>query len=227
MTNASSDAISQRINNLKTTINDNNVTLIAVSKTQPIEKIKQAYDCGLRNFGENYVQEALPKVQTLPSDITWHFIGHLQTNKVNKIVPYFHIIHTVDSLHLAEEINKQAARFHVKPTILLQVNISGETTKNGINPQEVVALAQKIVQLPHVVLNGLMTIAPEVADPEEIRLVFRNLRLLQDKLRQEVPQSHWQHLSMGMTNDYKIALEEGATMIRLGRAIFGERILIK
>ena len=150
------------------------ITLIAVSKTQPIELIQAAYDAGLTNFGENYVQEALPKVTELKKlNISWHFIGHLQTNKVSKIIPYFHSIHTVDSLHLAQEINKQAEKHGVRPTVLLQVNISGETTKNGIAPQEIISLAKEISQLPNITVNGLMTISPQVEDSEEVRPIYK------------------------------------------------------
>lgn len=203
------------------------ITLVAVSKTKPVELVKIAYDLGVRDFGENRVQDALPKIAEFRhaglTPVTWHMIGHLQRNKVNKVVGSFESVQSVDSLQLAQALNAHATELEVRMAILLQVNVSGEESKEGMQPEQTVALAQQIVVLPQLDVQGLMTIAPQVQNPEEVRPVFRALRELRDRLRVEVPQSTWQHLSMGMTDDYCIAIEEGATIVRVGRAIFGER----
>jgi len=204
------------------------IMLVAVSKTKPVELIKMAHALGLHNFGENRVQDALPKIAEFRHEgiesVTWHMIGHLQRNKVNKVVGSFDCIQSVDDLQLAQAINRHAAELELRIAVLLQVNVSGEASKEGVTPEETLALAQQVVTLPQLDVQGLMTVAPQVTDAEEVRPVFRGLRLLRDRLRQEVPQSAWQHLSMGMTDDYGIAIEEGATLVRVGRAIFGERI---
>ena len=203
------------------------VTLVAVSKTKPVELIKMAYALGLHNFGENRVQDALPKIAEFRHEglapVTWHMIGHLQRNKVNKVVGSFDTVQSVDDVQLAQALHRHAAELGLRIPILLQVNISGEASKEGMAPEETFAVAQQIVTLPQLDVQGLMTVAPLVTDAEEVRPVFRRLRQLRDQLRQEVPQSAWQHLSMGMTDDYEIAIEEGATIVRVGRAIFGER----
>ncbi len=203
------------------------ITLVAVSKTKPIELIKLAYELGLRDFGENRVQDALPKIAEfrhaglLP--VTWYMIGHLQRNKVTKVVGSFDSVQSVDSLQLAQALNAHAHELEVRLAVLLEVNVSGEKSKEGMTPEETLKLAQQIVALPHLDVQGLMTVAPQVQDAEEVRPVFRALRMLRDDLRKQVPQSAWQHLSMGMTDDYCVAIEEGATIVRVGRAIFGER----
>ncbi|GAC1647642.1 MAG: YggS family pyridoxal phosphate-dependent enzyme [Ktedonobacteraceae bacterium] len=203
------------------------VTLVAVSKTKPVELIKLAYDLGLHDFGENRVQDALPKIAEFRhaglQPVTWHMIGHLQRNKVNKVVGSFESVQSVDSLQLAQALNAHAAELEVRIAVLLQVNVSGEASKEGMTPEEAPTLAQQIVTLPQLDVQGLMTIAPLVQNPEEVRPVFRALRELRDSLRKQVPKSTWHHLSMGMTDDYCIAIEEGATIVRVGRAIFGER----
>ncbi|GAC1558338.1 MAG: YggS family pyridoxal phosphate-dependent enzyme [Ktedonobacteraceae bacterium] len=200
---------------------------MAVSKTKPVELIKLAYDLGLRNFGENRVQDALPKIAEFRhirlQPVTWHMIGHLQRNKVNKVVGSFDTVQSVDSIQLAQALNAHASELEMRIAVLLQVNVSGEESKEGMMPEETPVLAQQIVALPHLNVQGLMTIAPQVQDPEEVRPVFRALRTLRDHLRTQIPQSAWQHLSMGMTDDYGVAIEEGATIVRVGRAIFGER----
>ena len=201
------------------------ITLVAVSKTVPVELVKIAYNLGVTHFGENRVQDALPKIAAFhPMGVYWHMIGHLQSNKAGKVVTSFDSVQSVDSLHLAETLNQHAAEMGKRLPILLQVNVSGEASKEGISPTEVPALAHQIVALPALEVQGLMTIAPLVEDPEEVRPVFRILRELRDQLQNEVSEGAWQHLSMGMTDDYRIAIEEGATIIRIGRAIFGERV---
>lgn len=205
--------------------NVDEITLVAVSKTRPVELVKVAHSLGVVDFGENRVQEALPKIAAFhPQDLRWHMIGHLQSNKANKIVGNFDCVHSVDSLHLAQILNRHAEEHAVRLPILLQVNIADEESKEGMDEAEAPTLARQIAELPHLDVQGLMTIAPLVADAEEVRPVFRALRLLRDHLRDELPQCGWQHLSMGMTDDYMVAIEEGATIVRIGRAIFGERI---
>lgn len=205
------------------------ITLVAVSKTKPLELVKMAYNLGLMHFGENRVQEALTKIADFnPAGIRWHMIGHVQSNKAGKVIGSFACIHSVDSLHIAQALNQHAEKASqvsaTRQPILLQVNISGEQSKEGMSEEETLVLARQIVALPHLDVQGLMTVAPLVQDPEEVRPVFRRLRELNERLRQEVAGSSWQHLSMGMTDDYRVAIEEGATIVRVGRAIFGERI---
>ena len=205
------------------------IILVAVSKTKPLELVKIAYELGITHFGENRVQEALPKIAAFhPLDVRWHMIGHLQTNKARKVVGQFDCIHSIDSLHLAETLNHHVASFNLtggqRQPVLLQINISGETSKEGIAPDMVISSACQIATLEHLEIQGLMTIAPLVDNPEKVRPVFRSLRELRDRLQEEVPECSWQHLSMGMTDDYQVAIEEGATIVRIGRAIFGERV---
>ncbi len=205
--------------------NATEITLVAVSKTQPLALIKQAYALGITTFGENRVQEALAKIDEFhPTEIHWHMIGHVQRNKATKVVGAFDCIHSVDSLALAQLLNRQAAHIQRRQAVLLQVNVSGEENKEGMTAEEALGTAAQIVALPHLEVQGLMTVAPLVADPAQTRPVFRALRLLRDRLRHEVTACSWQHLSMGMTDDYQIAIEEGATIVRIGRAIFGKRV---
>lgn len=200
------------------------VTLIAVSKTKPKEAIMDLYEAGHRDFGENYVQELREKAEELPKDIRWHMIGHLQRNKVKYIAGYIDMIHSVDSLALAETISKEAAKHDRVIPILLEVNVAGEDTKFGITPEEVPALAEAISHLPNVVLRGFMTSAPFVEDPEEDRIYFRKLAHLSvDSNLKNIDNKKVDVLSMGMSNDYPIAVEEGATMVRVGTSIFGAR----
>ena len=200
------------------------VTLVAVSKTMPVELVQMAYNLGVTDFGENRVQEALPKIAAYhPQGLRWHMIGHLQSNKAGKVVNPFYCVHSVDSLHLAQTLSRHAGEQGKRLPVLLQVNVSGEASKEGMSQAEMSELAPQVVALPHIQVDGLMTIAPLVEDPEQVRPVFRALRLLREQLRAELPQCSWQHLSMGMTDDYPIAIEEGATIVRIGRAIFGER----
>lgn len=200
------------------------VTLIAVSKTKPVEMLSTIYNQGIRDFGENKVQEMCDKMEQLPSDIRWHMIGHLQTNKVKYIVGHTTLIHSVDSLHLAKEIEKQAEKKDVTVDILVEVNIAEEESKFGIHKEETYELVCQIAALPHVHICGLMTIAPYVENPEDNRMYFRGIRQLSvDIAEQNIDNVDMDVLSMGMTGDYMVAIEEGATMVRVGTGIFGER----
>jgi len=184
-----------------------------------------AYNLGVTSFGENRVQEALPKIAAFhPAGVRWHMIGHLQSNKAGKVVGAFDCVESVDNLHLAQALNRHAGEKGIRFPVLLQVNVSGEASKEGMSIAEAPEVARQILALPHIEVEGLMTIAPLVADPEEARPVFRGLRALRDQLRSKLPVCSWEHLSMGMTDDYRIAITEGATIVRIGRAIFGERV---
>ena len=201
------------------------VTLIAVSKTKPVEMIQEIYDAGCRDFGENKVQELCEKIEQLPNDIKWHMIGHLQRNKVKYIIDnHVSLIHSVDSYRLAEEINIQAKKKNVIVPILVEVNIAMEESKFGISPEDVIALVEQIAELKNVKIEGLMTIAPYVVDAEENRLYFRKIKQLSvDIGNKNIDNVSMKILSMGMTGDYMVAIEEGATMVRVGTGIFGER----
>ena len=200
------------------------VTLVAVSKTKPVSMLKEAYDLGVRVFGENKVQEIREKYEALPKDIEWHMIGHLQTNKVKYIADKVSLIHSVDSLRLAETIEKEAVKHNRIVDILLEVNVAEEESKFGIKTSEVLALAENVVQLPHIRLRGLMTIAPFVENPEKNRAIFANLHELYVDIKDKnIDNGTVSILSMGMTNDYEVAIEEGATMVRVGTGIFGAR----
>ncbi|OUN35788.1 YggS family pyridoxal phosphate-dependent enzyme [Lachnoclostridium sp. An76] len=200
------------------------VTLVAVSKTKPVAILQEAYDLGVRVFGENKVQEIREKYEALPKDIEWHMIGHLQTNKVKYIVDKVRLIHSVDSLRLAEVIEKEAEKHNRIVDILLEVNVAEEESKFGLKMPEVIPMAEKVVQLPHIRLRGLMTIAPFVENPEKNRAIFANLHdLYVDIKEKNIDNGTVSILSMGMTNDYEVAVEEGATMVRVGTGIFGAR----
>lgn len=200
------------------------VTLVAVSKTKPEEDIMALYKAGHRDFGENYIQELRTKHDDLPEDIRWHMIGHLQRNKVKYIAPYVYMIHSVDSLALAETIEKEAAKHDRVIPVLIEVNVAGEDTKFGVAPSEAEALVRAISALPHVKVRGFMTSAPYVEDPEEDRIFFERLRHLSvDTAEKKIDNVTVDVLSMGMSNDYEVAVEEGSTMVRVGTAIFGER----
>jgi len=192
------------------------VTLVAVSKTVQADAIESAFKAGIRDFGESRVQEAKPKIEQLrrlKPDITWHMVGHLQTNKAKTAAAIFDIIHSVDSLNLAEILNNCSPK---RLPILIQVNVSAEATKGGFMLSEVRETVKQIGELSNLEVQGLMTIAPWVENAEEVRPVFRQLRQLRDALGLK-------HLSMGMSDDFEVAIEEGATLVRIGRAIFGER----
>ena len=200
------------------------VTLISVSKTKPVSMLQEAYDAGSRDFGENKVQEIMDKYPQLPSDIRWHMIGHLQRNKVKYIVDKVALIHSVDSLRLAETIENEAAKHNVTVPILIEVNVAQEESKFGLKTEEVLSLVESVAALPHINIKGLMTIAPYVEDPEENRGILRHLKKLSvDIAAKNINNVNMSVLSMGMTGDYQVAVQEGATMVRVGTGIFGER----
>ena len=200
------------------------VTLIAVSKTKPVETLQEAYDLGVRVFGENKVQELTEKYEALPEDIHWHMIGHLQRNKVKYIIDKAELIHSVDSIRLAEAIEKEAAKRNITANILIEVNVAREESKFGLMPEEIDEFVDKVSEFEHICVKGLMTIAPYVENPEENRPIFARLRKLSVDIA--VKNAHniiMSILSMGMTGDYQVAIEEGATLVRVGTGIFGER----
>ena len=202
------------------------ITLIAVGKTKPASMIREAYDLGIRDFGENKVQELTAKYEELPKDIRWHMIGHLQSNKVKYIVDKVALIHSVDSLKLAKVIEKEAAKKGVEHIdILLEVNVSGEESKFGMTPDELLEQIDEFLALERVRVRGLMTIAPFTEDPEESRPHFRRLRQLSVDIQQQNRHNNIDvaRLSMGMSGDFRIAIEEGASYVRIGTMIFGER----
>ena len=201
------------------------VTLIAVSKTKPVEMLQEIYDENIRDFGENKVQELCSKMEQLPSDIRWHMIGHLQRNKVKYIVGKVELIHSVDTYRLAEEINIQAKKQNVIVPILVEVNIAHEESKFGISAEDAILLVEDISKLENIRIKGLMTIAPYVENPEDNRLYFRKIKQLSvDITNKNIDTVSMEILSMGMTGDYMVAIEEGAPMVRVGTGIFGERI---
>lgn len=200
------------------------VTLIAVSKTKPVEMLQEIYDENIRDFGENKVQELCSKMGQLPSDIRWHMIGHLQRNKVKYIVGKVELIHSVDTYRLAEEINIQAKKQNVIVPILVEVNIAHEESKFGVSAEDAILLVEEISKLENIRIKGLMTIAPYVENPEDNRLYFRKIKQLSvDITNKNIDNVFMEILSMGMTGDYMVAIEEGATMVRVGTGIFGER----
>ena len=200
------------------------ITLVAVSKTKPVSMLQEAYDAGARVFGENKVQEIMDKYDQLPSDIQWHMIGHLQRNKVKYIIDKVAMIHSVDSLRLAQTIEQEAAKKELVMPILLEVNVAEEDTKFGLKVEEVLPLLEQISSFSHIQVKGLMTIAPFVENPEENREVFRTLKKLSvDISAKNINNVTMSVLSMGMTGDYMVAVQEGATMVRVGTGIFGAR----
>ncbi|MCR4815130.1 MAG: YggS family pyridoxal phosphate-dependent enzyme [Lachnospiraceae bacterium] len=205
----------------------NACTLIAVSKTKPVEMMLPVYEAGCRDFGENKVQEIMDKYDKMPSDVRWHMIGHLQTNKIKYIIDKVYMIHSVDSLHLAEAISKEAVKKNVTARILLEVNVAKEESKFGVTLEETAELYKNVCKLPNLSVEGLMTIAPYVEDAEENRQYFANLRQLSvDTGIKKTDNNIGAELSMGMSGDYIVAIEEGATFIRVGTGIFGERVYV-
>ena len=201
------------------------VTLICVSKFHTAETIMQAYDAGERDFGESRVQELLLKQQTLPADIRWHFIGHLQTNKVRQIVPFVHMIHSVDSVRLLEVINREAEKIGRRVKVLLEVHVAKEETKSGFMPEEITSLNTKLSTLNYIEICGIMGMATNTDDQTEWRRCFREIKSIGQQLlnHSELLNNSAPQISMGMSDDYLVAIEEGSTMIRIGSSIFGER----
>lgn len=216
-------------NNMDIAINNGNrdskeVSLIAVTKTKPVSMLKEAYDCGERDFGENKVQEILDKIDKLPSDIRWHMIGHLQTNKVKYIADKIYMIHSVDSLKLALEISKQAVKCNRVIPVLVEINIGNEDSKFGINYEDAIPFMEELSTLPGIKVKGLMAIAPYVSNPEDNRIHFKRMKqLFVDITQKNIDNIEMSILSMGMTGDYMVAIEEGSTYVRVGTGIFGER----
>ncbi|MCK4641919.1 MAG: YggS family pyridoxal phosphate-dependent enzyme [Candidatus Marinimicrobia bacterium] len=227
--------ISENLSKVKERINSiavgsgrdpHDITLIVISKTRSADIVNMAIDCGIRHFGENKIQEAVPKINDLNkrhSDLTWHMVGHLQTNKAKTAVVNFDMIQSVDSIKLARKISSIAQQLQKNVDILIEVNISGEESKYGINPDDVEQINGEIASLPNINVRGLMTIGPLTSDVADIRNAFRRMRRI-FKDMQDSEKDDFNILSMGMTDDYEIAIQEGSTMIRLGRAIFGPRI---
>lgn len=200
------------------------VTLIAVSKTKPVELLREAYEAGMHEFGENKPQEIREKYPQLPADIRWHMIGHLQRNKVRSIIDKVCLIHSVDSVRLAETISEEAARIGIVMPVLAEVNVAGEESKFGLRPEETEEFVRTIAKLSNICVEGLMTIAPFTENPEDNRIYFRKLKkLCVDISEKNIDNVCMRSLSMGMTGDYEVAVEEGATMVRIGTGIFGER----
>lgn len=202
------------------------VRLVAVSKTVPVSRVQEAIQAGVTILGENYIQEARDKINSLMAfPVSWHFIGHLQSNKAKYAVRLFDLIHSVDSLKLARELNKQAQKNAKIQQILIQINISQEETKSGISAEDAVNLISEISQLENLSIKGLMTMPPYFNQPEKVQPFFAALRELRDQIESKaIPNVSMDQLSMGMTGDFEVAIEEGATMVRVGTAIFGERI---
>jgi hypothetical protein len=205
--------------------NPDHIRLLAVSKTMPAQRVREAFEAGLTVFGENYIQEAREKFQALAElPVSWHFIGHLQTNKAKYAVRQFDLIHTVDSLRLAAELDREAGKHQKIQNILIQVNIAEESSKSGADEDQAIPLIQDISKLGHVRILGLMTMPPYDDDPERARPFFRSLKTLSDRIHHlAVPGIAMTELSMGMSHDFEVAIEEGATLVRIGTAIFGER----
>lgn len=218
--------INEKINSAKRCeeVNNKDVLLVAVSKTHTANEVRDAYDCGVCDFGENRVQEILEKQPVLPSDIRWHMIGHLQTNKVKYIAPFIYMIHSVDSIKLIKEIEKEAAKNNRIIPVLLEVNISNEESKYGLNADEVYELLDSCSEFKHIHVNGLMTVAPFTDDEKVVREVFNKLRqLFLDIKAKKLDNVDMNVLSMGMSNDFIYAIEEGSNCVRIGSSLFGTR----
>ena len=202
----------------------NEVLLIAVSKTKPLSLLEEAYACGVRDFGENRVQELSQKADSMPKDIRWHMIGHLQKNKVKAAVRHAYMIHSLDSISLAQAISSEAVKQSKTVSVLLEVNIAGEESKFGYSPSELLTDLSEIAALPNIRIKGLMTIAPFTDSPETNRDYFKQLKELAVDIRNKnIDNVDMDVLSMGMSGDFQVAIEEGATMVRVGTSIFGER----
>ena len=214
------EAINKSAKKTNRTLDD--IVLVVVTKTRTVEEIKEVYQCGHKIIGENRIQEAENKFRYLKElNLEWHLVGHLQRNKVKDAINIFSMIHSVDSLRLAEEINKGCEQKKIRMNVLLEINVSGEETKYGFKPNEIIPALKIISEMRNVNVMGLMTMAPFAANPEDTRPVFRQLRELRDEIiEQNILNINMKYLSMGMTNDYTVAIEEGANMVRIGTAIF-------
>lgn len=214
---------------LREELDARNVTLVAVSKKKPVSDIQELYDAGERNFGENYVQELVEKQPQLPADIQWHYIGHLQSNKVKYIAPFVHLIHAVDSFKLLKEINKQAGKHERVIDVLLQMHIANEDTKHGLNKEELIELLEQYTaqkeELPNIRICGMMGMATFIDDTEQVRLEFAALKNMHTFAKDSyfITDDSFAVCSMGMSGDYSVAVEEGSTMVRIGSSIFGAR----
>lgn len=209
---------------VKVSRNPEDITLVAVSKTKPVEMLKEVYDLGVRDFGENYVQELVDKIDQLPSDIRWHMIGHLQTNKIKYIIDKVYMIHSVDTLHLAQAISKEVVKRNLTVKILLEVNVADEESKFGLTKENFLENYKEMMNLPGIDILGLMTSAPYIENMEDNRQHFVQLRsLMIDLIDKGLYNKDNYYLSMGMTGDYPVAVEEGATLVRVGTGIFGAR----
>lgn len=222
------DRIKERVNNaaIKCGRNPDEITIVSVSKTHPVDTIKAGRKAGITVFGENYAQELKEKhdlLEATEQSIKWHYIGHLQTNKVKYLIPFVNLIHSVDSIHLAEEISKQAIKYNRNVEILLQVNTSGEDSKSGCNPDDIYAFAIEAIKIPNLNITGLMTIGSFTENIIQIRKEFKMLRTIKEEMNNNYGLKQFINLSMGMTGDFEIAIEEGSTFIRVGTAIFGQR----
>lgn len=201
------------------------VTLLAVGKTFDAEAIKEVVEAGVPDVGENYVQELLDKKEKIPSNVRWHFIGHLQSNKVKYVAPWIHLVHSVDNIGLASELDKRASLARRTLDVLVEVNTTAEDSKFGLRPEATMEFVKSLADFKNIRITGLMTIGPFLPDPEGSRPMFRTLRELKDQIaRIGQPNVHMEHLSMGMTGDFEVAIDEGATIVRVGTAIFGKRI---
>jgi len=221
---ANLEKINERIRKaaLKVNRNSGEIKLVAVTKTATIEQIKEAISAGVKIIGENKVQEAKEKYQILTGGIEWHLVGHLQTNKVKYAIEIFDLIHSVDSIKLAKEIDKRSLQFGKITNVLIEVNVSGEETKYGIRPEEAEIFLGEISKFSVIRVRGLMTIAPIVKHKEEVRPYFKKLKELSEKIRNKnIKSVKMDYLSMGMSDDFEVAIEEGANMVRIGRGIFG------
>lgn len=199
------------------------VTMVCVSKFHPADAIMRAYRVGERDFGESRVQELLPKYEALPKDIRWHFIGHLQTNKVKMIMPFIHLIHSVDSLRLLETINREAEKVQRRIKVLIEVHVAKEVTKSGFTPEEFLSLNTQLSTFNHIEICGIMGMATNTDEEEEIRRCFRMIKHLADNSWNTYQSNSNKIVSMGMSDDYQIAIEEGSNMVRIGSSIFGDR----
>lgn len=216
-------AVKNRINQAAQRVgrNPNEIKLVAVTKNVPASVIETVIEAGISDIGENRAQEAIEKYACLKNKVSWHFIGHLQTNKVKLMIDFVELIHSVDSLHLAEEIEKRAKNAGKIQRVLIEVNVSKEASKYGVAPEALFNFLRQTELFKNISIDGLMTMAPYVSDPEETRVYFRELKSLFKKIKEEnLPWLNMKYLSMGMSNDFEVAIEEGSNMVRIGTAIF-------